>query len=268
MNKKNIVTLIILAMVFIIIFLTIFVTTNNKDKNKSEFKKLTLVTDESTFLSVSNNIDKICLYATNEDKKIELILKDEVDVEQYKNLLFKADEVYVISNIYLYKYYVKGSFYTNTMDNVSKFVKDGYFILNYDINNKSFNIEVINKKRYENAKDEKYIFEEIESNDYNTFEYTNLNAKSRALLYFNDFINKVYTNTEEAYNLLNEETKDKKFETVDEFKKFVNVHNNIQLVEYSVNGNEIGIKDNYNTEYIFNISYVLKYNVKIVKTEE
>lgn len=267
MNKRNIVTLIILAIIFVIVFLIIFLTGGNKDNVKSEFEELTLVTNESTFLSVSNNIDKLCLYASGESNKIDYISKDDINIDEYKNLSFKATEVYVISNKYLYKYYVKGSFYVNLMDTVSKYVKDGYFILNYDINNGTYNIEVINEKKYTNAKNEEYIFEEIDSNDYNRFEYTNLNAKSRALLYFNDFIDKLYYSNEEAYDLLSSDSKDNDFNDIKEFKKFINKYNDIILKDYSVNGNEIGIKDNYGNEYIFEITYVLKYSVTIKQTE-
>ena len=89
MNKRNIVTLIILGVVFVIVFLVIFLTGGNKNKVKSEFENLTLVNDESTFLSVSNNIDKICLFASSEVDKVDYILKDEVNVDEYKNLSFK-----------------------------------------------------------------------------------------------------------------------------------------------------------------------------------
>lgn len=268
MNKRNIVTLVILAIVFVIIFLIVFFTNDNKDRYGSEYDKLTLVIDESTFLTVSNYIDKLCLYATNEPDKINLVLKNDVDLNSYKNLSFQADEVYVVSDAYLYKYYVRGNFYTNIMDSISEFVRAGYFVLNYDANNRTFNIEVISKNIYEDANDEEYIFEEIDVNDYNRFEYTSLNAKSRALLYFNDFINKLYFETEKAYDLLSSDTRDENFERIDNLNSFIKKYDNIQLIEYSVNGNEIGIRDNYNNEYIINISSVLKYNVNIVETEE
>ena len=44
--------------------------------------------------------------------------------------------------------------------------------------------------------------------------------------------------------------------------------NNISLVEYSVNDNTIGIKDNYNNEYLFNITNILSYDVTINIAED
>ena len=269
MNKRDIVTLVILGIIFAFIFVIILLIGNNEEdiKNKSEYNELTLVSSESIFLSVSNNINKICEYS-NDNISLNFIMKDEINKNEYKNILFQAEQMYVVSNLNLYKYYVKGQFYKNVEDTIPEYIKDGYFILNYDIETTSYNIEKITKERYENAKSEEYIFEKINSNDYNRFKYSNLNNKSRALLYFNDFLNKIYSAPEKAYNLLTSETRNSNFNTYNQFKEFISNYNNITMKEYSVNGNKIGIKDNYDNEYIFKITYVLEYSVAINQTGE
>ena len=270
MKKRDIITLAILAIIFIIVFAILYIKKENKDETvtKNEYAQLSLLIDESIFLSVSKNINKICEYANNNEQALDFIMKNDIYSDNYKNLSFNAKQIYVVSKYNLYKYYIKGSLYREIMDTEPEFVKEEYFILNYDMKNTSYNIEIINEERYRNAKNEEYIFETINSNEYNRFEYSNVSPKTRALMYFNDFVNKMYSNPEEAYNLLDNETRQKYFNTYGEFKNYILNHMDISLVEYSVTDNKIGIKDNYNTEYIFEITYILRYNVKINMTEE
>ena len=127
----------------------------------------------------------------------------------------------------------------------------------------AFFVEEIDKETYNNAENINHEFKSIEKNSYNKFDYTTLSDKSRAVLYFNDFLDKLYTNINEAYLLIDDNTKTNNFDTLEKFKDFVNKYSNITMKEFSVNGSKIGIKDNYNNEYIINITYVLKYNVTI-----
>lgn len=269
MKKRDTITLIILAVIFLFVFAVIILLNNNTDKTalKTEYNEITLVKDEPVFLSVSDAINKICEYAT-ENISLSFIMKNDVEKTEYKNMTFKADEIYVVSKLNLYKYYIKGSFYADIMDQPPKYIKDGYFILNYDIDNSAYNIEQIKKEKYENASNDEYVFEKINFNEYNRFEYKNLTPKSRALMYFYNYLNKMYYETENAYYILNDETKDKYFNTYEEFKKFVSSYKTSSIKEYSIEGNKIGIIDSEYNEFILEISYVLKYNVTINKAEE
>lgn len=269
MKKRDTTTLIILAVIFLFIFAIIMLVNNNEDKTKlkTEYNELTLVTDEPIFISVSNAVNKICEYAT-ENISLSFIMKNDVEKTEYKNMTFKADEIYVISKLNLYKYYIKGSFYNDIMDQPPKYIKDGYFILNYDIDNSAYNIEKIKKEKYEDAANDEYLFEKININEYNRFEYKNLTPKSRALMYFYDYLNKMYYDTEKAYNILSNNTIDQHFNTYEEFEKFVSNYKSSSIKEYSIEGNKIGIIDNEDNEFILEISYVLKYNVSINKAEE
>lgn len=269
MKKRDIITLVILALIFGFIFLIMLITKNNDEdiSYKNEFNDLSLLTEEAMFLSVEKNINKISEYS-NDSQLLDYIIKNDIDINDYKSTSFKAEEIYVISKMNLYKYYIKGTLYEDIIDEEAKYLRKEYFILNYDIDNLSFNIEVIDENRYENASSEDYIFETINKNDYNRFEYSSLSQKSRAQMYFTDFLDSMYTSPAETYNLLSASTKLKHFNTYRDFENFVSNHDNIFLVEYSVNDNQIAIKDNYNIEYIFDITYILRYNVTINMTEE
>lgn len=263
MNKRDVKTIVVLLIIFSLIAIIILIYQKNyvDVEGNTEFNSLTLLKDENNFLSVSNNVNKICEYSTNNSNNLKYI--SDVNYNEYKNTTFKADKIYVISRLNLYKYYISGNLYENIYDMPNKLLKEKYFILNYDMDTSAFFVEEIDKETYNNAENINHEFKSIEKNSYNKFEYTTLSDKSRAVLYFNDFLDKLYTNINEAYLLIDDNTKTNNFDTLEKFKDFVNKYSNITMKEFSVNGSKIGIKDNYNNEYIINITYVLKYNVTI-----
>lgn len=258
MKKKDIITIIVLLVIFGIIFLIALISKDNENeiKRKTEYNELTLLTNEDIFLSVSNNISRSFEYS-------DYIIKN----NKYENMTFTAERIYVISNLNLYKYYVEGNLY-KLSENDPKNIGKEYFVLNYDIKSKAYNVETISKDKYENASSEKHVFKVIDSNQYNEFEYTNLNDKNRASMYFNDFVENMYLNTEKAYKILSTETKEKYFNTLEDFEKFTTQNTNIIMKEYGVNNNKIAVVDNNGIEYIFNITYVLEYNVTMNMTED
>lgn len=270
MKKRDIVTLVILGSIFIIIFLIVIISGRNYEniKEQTEFNELTLLKDESTFMSITNNINRIFDYSDNNSRIFNLVVKNEPNIKDYSNISFNSKEIYVVSQVNKYKYYIKGTINVELMDEIPEYVRDEYILLNYDMENTTFNIEIIDKDRYNDAKNEKYIFENINNNDYNKFDYISLSPKSKAQLYFNNFLEKMYYSTEEAYTLLTTETKNTHFKTLDEFKSFISGIESLSIKEFSVEGDRIGIKDTNNNEYVFEISYILKYNVTIYKAEE
>ena len=263
MNKRDVNTIVVLLIIFSLIAIIILINQRNyvDVEGNTEFNTLTLLRDENNFLSVSNNINKICEYSTNNYNNLKYI--SDVNYKEYENTTFKADNIYVISKLNLYKYYVEGNLYENIYDMPNKLLKEKYYILNYDMDTSAFFVEEIDKETYNNSKNLEHEFKSIEKNNYNKFDYTTLSDKSRAVLYFNDFLDKLYTNINEAYLLIDDNTKINNFDTLEKLKNFVNKYNNITMKEFSINDKKIGIKDNYNNEYIINITYVLKYNITI-----
>ena len=270
MSKKDLITIVILLIISAFIALLIFIIKDEEVeiKKETEFNKLTLLTDETTFLSISDAINKVCEYATSESDLVDYILKEEINIEDYKYTSFRAEEIYVISKSNLYKYYIKGNLYEEIMDELPKYIRQEYFVLNYDINSSRFNIEVINQKKYNDIKLIEHKFENIDKNNYNIFEYNVLGDKERVILYYNDFLEKIISSPIEAYDLLTEDTKEYYFKEYRDFEDFINNNFDDNIKEYSVNSNQIGIKDTNGNEYVFNISYPLKYTVDIYKTEE
>lgn len=270
MKKRDVVTLVIIGIIFLIIFIISMISRHNNDiKSKTEFNELTLLNDENMFWSVSNNINNICLYSSSNTQALDLILKDEIDDELYKNTSFQAKEIYVVSRLGIYKYFVKGDISKEEYNQNYVIEENKYFLLNYDMDNNTYEIELITKERYDNASKEEYNFESIEKNEHNIFEFSSLSQKGRATIYFYDFINKAHQDPIVAYDLIEESTKNQHFDTYKKFEKFISENNNIIIKEIGTDdNNNIGIIDNYGNEYIFKINGVLNYKVTINKTEE
>lgn len=269
MDKRDIKALIVLGVIFGIIILVVLINKNagENERKNTEYRELTIVKDENIFFSVVNNINKISRYSSSNPELIKNIVNNDIDSNEYEFTSFNGEEMYVISKLNLYKYYVKGILSKESIDGSSEGIKK-YYILNFDINKSCFNIDVITEKEYNSAKDKNIKFSDIEKNNYNDFEYINLSNKSRAILYFNDYLNKILQNPESIYLVLNSSTKSTYFNTLDDFKMFVNKNSNISISEFSTNDDKIAIKDNKGNEYMFSVYGVLKYDLSIKKAEE
>lgn len=264
MYKKNFLTFIVLGIVFALMFLFVYIKgKDNRELKKSEFPYLTIVSDEDMFYSVASNLNKLFLYSNDDYDNINYIVKENFNYNDYQNVSFSISEEKVISHLNLYKYYIKGKFYTDYFDTLSTYLRDGYFVLNYDMNTNCFLIELIDEEEYNNASNIKQVYNVIDKNLYNSFESVNISDKSRAFTYFYDFKVKLLNDIELSYSLIDSDTKEKYFDSFNKYKGYFDELDNIDIVSYSVSDNIIGIKDNNGNEYIFNIYGVLKYNVTI-----
>ena len=88
-----------------------------------------------------------------------------------------------------------------------------------------------------------------------------------ARIYLNDYINNMYHNVEAAYNLLDEEYKNKKFGSLDNYKNYVNSlsYNSYNLARYykkNIDGNIVfGVYDENNNFFGFKTNGVMQYTV-------
>ena len=90
MGKKNVITFIVLGIIFVGIFIFVYISgKDNRDKDNTEFPNLTIVTDENMYFSVSNNLSKIFTYS---EDKIKYIVKNEIDYNDYMDASFVVEE--------------------------------------------------------------------------------------------------------------------------------------------------------------------------------
>ena len=148
-----------------------------------------------------------------------------------------------------------------------------YFIVDVDKTNSSFYITPVEFSKYANVKDIPLSDEDttIELNDNNYFSYTVMQENDIMLKYFSYYKKLMQENPDMAYLLLDEEYRNKRFGSVEEFKNYVSKNQEeIQTYvakEYEVNnledGTEYICQDQYKHSYIFKVSAVMQFQVKL-----
>lgn len=143
-----------------------------------------------------------------------------------------------------------------------------YILINIDSNNTTFSIEPV--KEENNTKIENNIIT-IENKDLNTYNSVSLSNEDIIKDYINNYKMFLLSDVELAYNYLNEEYKQKRFKTLDDFKK--HIENNKEKIEstrvykYTVNyledGTEYICQDQYGRYYIFTEKKPLDYSVML-----
>ena len=124
-----------------------------------------------------------------------------------------------------------------------------YFILNSLFNNK--------EKAYTYLKNYKV----------NEYIPTYVSDQDMAKIYLNDYINNMYSNIETAYNLLDEEYRNKKFGSLENYKKYVNSlkFNSYKISTYSKYNKEgylvFKVTDTNGNMFVFKTNGVMQYSV-------
>ena len=117
-----------------------------------------------------------------------------------------------------------------------------------------------------------YINYTMNPKTYDVNEYNLVNIKDRQLaaIYLNDYRNYLKNNIDQAYELLNEEYRSKKFNNIQEFKDYINSINiNTMSVEkYNISDDKkiIDVYISDNDRFIFKIKSILEYEVYLDDT--
>ncbi len=118
----------------------------------------------------------------------------------------------------------------------------------------------------------KYINYTMNPKTYGVNEYNLVNITDRQLaaIYLNDYRNYLKNNIDQAYELLNEEYRSKKFNNIQEFKDYINSINiNTMSVEkYNISDDKkiIDVYISDNDRFIFKIKSILEYEVYLDDT--
>lgn len=109
--------------------------------------------------------------------------------------------------------------------------------------------------------------EYLKNYEVNEYISTYISDEDMATIYLNDYIYTMNSDVEKAYNLLDEEYRNKKFGSLDSYKEYVNSLNNenYTLSRYYKSGNDktiiFGVYDNYGNFYAFKTHGVMQYSV-------
>ena len=189
--------------------------------------------------------------------KIETVEDDEI---------FIPLEMKVLENVDVNKYLAYGII-QNT-DNEYK--RKLYIIVNLNMSNKTYSIEPL--KDIKNIDEVKLTNNNIaiEKNDVNVYRNQNITNEYIANEYFLLFKRIMLSNSEIAYNLMNDDYKSQRFINIENFQRYINDNKKellkVTMKEFAVNNYEDNIeyivKDQYGNLYIFN-----EYENQVVKVK-
>lgn len=104
----------------------------------------------------------------------------------------------------------------------------------------------------------------------NEYNLVNITDRQLAAIYLNDYRNYLKNNIDQAYELLNEEYRSKKFNNIEEFKTYVNTINinNMPVEKYNISDDKkiIDVYISDNDRFIFKIKSILEYEVYLDDT--
>lgn len=284
---------IILLLILTIIICIIAIATINNKKNKygieAEFPILEInrnmekLKNRNQYYVLLECVKKFASYASNEDyNAIKLITG--IDNEKIYTNYYSFDnvenicleEVYVLNGYTYQTFYVKGK---NDILSNNKF----YMIIYLDYSNYTYRIEPITVDEYKELVKNKGMSGEdltIEKNKYNNFEDVYITDEEMAIKYIKDYTNKALEHPEIAYDLLDEEYRNKRFGDPEKYKEYVNSKEyqleNTTVSKYKVNEKEDYIEyvivDTYENYYTIKETAVMNYTIMLdnytVKSEE
>lgn len=239
------------------------------------------------------NIDNSAYYGLNENNEYIKVIDETKIKQKIYNLIskefieknnIKVEEIYdyvevykdnkVVTPIKISKivlenrssYFAHAIISSTSSENSNTEIK---FIVNIDNDKKLFSIEPLDiTKEVEDIK-LKNLKLNIEKKENNTFLDIQIKQEDIATGYFTNYKNILLSRPDIAYNFLNEEYKQKRFENLEMFKKYINknkgILEKIRIVSYEYTigeeENQYVCLDQFNNSYIFNEKSTLDYNV-------
>lgn len=227
-------------------------------------------TNDYKFFAVDDLINDFMIYINTENQEavnalIDSSYSQEYNVQNISGTIdrFYSQEMYKQDSITNSIYYVRGIVeLVNSQNEIN--VGNNYFKVYVDNNNLTASIVFLTEQEYENAieANSNEIEEKtIEQNEYNKFEEKMLTEWDLSERYIEDYELKLKYNIEEAYNLLDEDYRNKKFNNnIQEFENYIEQNKEI-LYNISIYNCTTQIEENYiqyNVEDANNNIFVIK----------
>ena len=249
--KKLVIILMIILCILIIttIAILIYSRSNSEEKKELELQEQSYIDSinnqgmstnglkpeelkiETTFFTVDGCVNKYFQYISESNNKAIYSLLDAnyikdnnikeenalESIPKYTNIdKYKTKLVYVITGVNYSIYYVKGSLVEEEV----------YFVVNMDSKNNAFAIvpsdsEYFNTKINETIETNQKEEEKIQMNDYNVISYKYLEDDEIVDEYFQDYIENALLNPDDAYELIDQEYREKRFGSVEQYKIYV-----------------------------------------------
>ena len=308
-KSKKWIPILIVLLIALIILLSVLLKKNKEKVKILHNISETDIEDNNTvnlvdFYTVSDCIQTYYNYITLNmegeiknfrDKRLELNIT--TDDQKRKTIYDILDKEYInknnitLNNIYNYipsetqgikfdavkmkmenKENIKSFFVYGRLDNQGE-VKYIYVIVNLDNKNMTFSIYPLLGENINNINDIKYnsTVQEIIPNDNNTYVYTITSQEFLMDKYINYYKTSALYDIESAYNLFDKDYRDKKFGSIDEYRKFV--ENNKEKIfssrlysyqtKYDGDKNRYICLDQNGSYYIFKENSIMDYTVQL-----
>ena len=312
------VTIIVVFIIAILVVLLIYSKNAKKhnemqEKNKEEFlidtNELREIDDINEYINVSQSIDRYFNYIKADNKKSLLQLLDEDYVKEFNitenNVYTYSFErlnekiIYFITGM-KYKYYSNMIEYVVSCRLLNNDQEENIFlVLIYDRQNSSFSV-LPQSKNYNSIGDIKLKenLKSIEKKDSNGYINNSISNEQMCKYLLEDYIKKAVYFPKEAYNSLDEEYRNKRFENYEGFIKYINdnrknlevsIFENLKpytefktqdeytqyikgldrielykyLVDTSGSGKNYVCLDRFNNYYVFNLKGIINYSLTL-----
>lgn len=195
-------------------------------------------TSNSVLYSLNKNINKYFNYIKENNETAINELGGNSIYLITNNVKYVVKQAYVTQNQYMSKYYTYGTL-TIANGNYTAQTQEIYMILYLTAENKGYKLQTISKEEYLNrtALEQNDTIEILEGT-YNKFEYEYIDNVKQMEIYLEDYSFQIFNNTENSYNLLNTEYREKRFNSLQSFVQFLNEKqgqlHNIKINQYTV----------------------------------
>lgn len=211
-----------------------------------------------------------------EDKNLAILnMLDKNYVDQNSITISNISDNFEVKNI-------------NNTDIKYMYIKDGEIIKSFyiyldnnkvlielylDVENKTFCLKPVKYISQEDLLKQKFNddIEKIEKNSNNSFTYEKVTDEDMAKKYFNYFKLNLYNNVEKYYYILDEEYRNVRYGSFENFKNYIEENKNefeqIKISKFLINNydnyKEYVCKDQYDNIYIFDEKYIMDYTIKL-----
>ena len=259
-NKKIIISLMLVISIIIVIMIILIINIMRKGQvqnketspNLSEQYKNVLerISDSNTFYTLESCAKRFVIgFAENDDEIIKALLQKQYDKEDIEKILpingmnfdndlrYNATQMYGTNGSEWRLYFIKGN-----LNDV-----EIYLALEVDNVNNTYDATLLKEEEYERIVEKNSVdeveYKEIEKNEWNNIVKISKKSEDIVQEYFNEYISCAIENIEEAYKLLDEDYRKEKFNSIDEYKKYLenikdlldllNVNNRKKYTEFS-----------------------------------
>lgn len=302
MKKKIIIMLIINLLILVTILGLIIISINKNQNNELDNTKQDIgsieyeikpVTDNVELFTVVNYIQAFLeqininneLYYTGDERLEQSFISEwtysllseeyinknsitEENVYEYVNkveekLIFVPLKMNVLELGNTTKYAIYGFCQTGS----NEYREDLYFILNVDNNNNTYSIEPVQNADNIDKIELTNNNMSIEKNRYNSYKEKEISDEYLCEQYLFIYKRIMLSKPQEAYKYLNENYREKKFTSLQDFIDYVTKNKEkiakMGLKAYSVKDNRYMCQDQWNNYYIFNLKDALDYDVML-----